>query len=60
MAYLYGVSIQGIQGYIFETNKLKEIVGASNIIEDFCSLDFLEKYCNKYDVHLDKKALNLS
>ncbi len=33
MAYLYGASIQGIQGFIFETNKLKEIAGASNLIE---------------------------
>lgn len=45
MAYLYGASIQGIQEYIFETNKLKEIVGASDIIEWFCSLEFLNKFC---------------
>ena len=31
--YLYGASIQGIQGFIFETNKLQEIVGASEIIK---------------------------
>lgn len=30
--YLYGLSIQGIQSYIFETDKLKEIVGASEIV----------------------------
>ncbi|CAA6800651.1 MAG: FIG00471280: hypothetical protein [uncultured Sulfurovum sp.] len=45
MAYLYGASIQGIQGFIFETNKLKEIVGASDIIEGICSLEFLNKFC---------------
>ena len=32
--YLYGASVQGIQGYIFQTNKLKEIVGASEIIKN--------------------------
>ncbi len=33
MAYLYGSAIQGIQSFIFETNKLKEIIGASEIVE---------------------------
>ncbi len=45
MGYLYGASIQGIQGYIFETNTLKEIVGASDIVEWICSLEFLNKEC---------------
>ncbi len=31
--YLYGASIQGIQGFIFATNKLQEIVGASEIVK---------------------------
>ncbi len=34
MAYLYGASVQGIQDFIFKTNKLKEIVGASKLVED--------------------------
>ncbi len=33
MAYLYGASIQAIQEYIFATNQLKDIVGASEIIK---------------------------
>ena len=33
MEYLYGMSIQGIQEYIYSTNKLQEIVGASEIID---------------------------
>jgi len=33
MAYLYGASVQGIQGFIFESNVLKEIVGGSEIIK---------------------------
>ena len=32
-SYLYGASVQGIQGFIFETNKLQEIVGASEIVK---------------------------
>ena len=46
MAYLYGASIQGIQGFIFETNKLKEIVGASNLIEWFVSEQFIKNFYN--------------
>ncbi|AMC10193.1 hypothetical protein Lupro_02520 [Lutibacter profundi] len=38
--YLYGLTVQGIQSYIFETNKLKEIIGASEIIEQLCSTWF--------------------
>jgi CRISPR/Cas system-associated protein Cas10 (large subunit of type III CRISPR-Cas system) len=33
MNYLYGASVQGIQEFIFTTNKLKEIVGASEIVK---------------------------
>jgi hypothetical protein len=39
MPYLYGVSVQGIQSYIFETNKLKEMVGASEIVEKLSRKD---------------------
>ncbi len=31
--YLYGASVQGIQDFIFATNKLQEIVGASEIVK---------------------------
>lgn len=34
MAYLYGASVQGIQDFIFKTNELKTIVGASEIIKN--------------------------
>ncbi|SFZ98429.1 FIG00471280: hypothetical protein [hydrothermal vent metagenome] len=33
MAYLYGASVQGIQDFIFKTNRLQEIVGASEIVK---------------------------
>jgi len=39
--YLYGASVQGIQGFIFKTNKLQEIVGASEIVKSIEN-DFLE------------------
>jgi hypothetical protein len=45
--YLYGASIQGIQGFIFETNKLKEIVGASDLIEWFCEYNFFKDFADK-------------
>jgi hypothetical protein len=35
--YLYGASVQGIQEFIFKTNKLAEIVGASEIVEQICT-----------------------
>ncbi|UAM97270.1 hypothetical protein K8354_13200 [Polaribacter litorisediminis] len=35
--YLYGASVQGIQSFIFKTNKLAEIIGASELIEQLCT-----------------------
>ena len=32
--YLYGAAVQGIQNFIFQTNELKDIVGASELVED--------------------------
>lgn len=51
MTYLYGASVQGIQQFIFSTNKLREISGASEIVEYICT-DFLKerlKQCGGYD-----------
>ena len=31
--YLYGAAVQGIQNFIFQTNELKDIVGASDIVK---------------------------
>ncbi len=45
--YLYGASVQGIQDFIFKTNKLKEIIGASKIVE---SIDGVNK---TYDIEAD-------
>lgn len=38
--YLYGAAVQGIQGFIFQTNKLQEIVGASELVEEICTSKF--------------------
>ncbi len=43
--FLYGASIQGIQEFIFKTNKLQEIVGASEIVKKL-NEDFEKLYKN--------------
>ena len=45
--YLYGASVQGIQSFIFQTNKLKEIVGASGLVEEICTNLFEENFARK-------------
>lgn len=40
--YLYGAAVQGIQSFIFQSNKLREIVGASEIVEKICT-DFFNE-----------------
>ena len=35
--YLYGAAVQGIQEFIFKTNELKHIVGASELVEWICT-----------------------
>lgn len=42
--YIYGASIQGIQSFIFQTNELKDIVGASELVENICTSLFEKKY----------------
>lgn len=42
MKYLYGAAVQGIQNFIFQTNELKDIVGASELVEDICTNQFEE------------------
>jgi len=38
--FLYGASVQGIQSFIFQTNTLKEIAGASELVEQICTSQF--------------------
>lgn len=40
--YLYGAAVQGIQNFIFQTNELKDIVGASELVDSICTIDFNE------------------
>ena len=40
--YLYGAAVQGIQDFIFKTNELKHIVGASELVEQICTKAFEE------------------
>lgn len=49
--YLYGASVQGIQEFIFKTNKLQEIVGASEIVKSINS-SFNQKYEKNSDVEI--------
>lgn len=51
MKYLYAASVHGIQQFIFQTNKLKEIVGASELVEQICTSLF-EKSTNVIDENL--------
>jgi len=48
--HIFGLSIQGIQSYIFETNKLKEIIGASEIVEQACT--------NWFDDFINSEIIN--
>ena len=41
--YLYGAAVQGIQSFIFQTNTLREIVGASELVEEICTKMFAEQ-----------------
>ena len=40
--YLYGASVQGIQSFIFQTNQLDDISGASELVESICTKLFEE------------------
>ena len=48
--YLYGAAVQGIQDFIFKTNELKHIVGASELVEEICTHAFDEYAQNGEDV----------
>jgi len=54
--FLYGASVQGIQGFIFKTNKLAEIVGASEIVEQICT----QLFYNTANITHDNENIILS
>ena len=54
--YLYGASVQGIQSFIFQTSKLTEIVGASELVEQICT----SKFCEVAGIKPDDKNIILN
>ena len=52
--YLYGAAVQGIQSFIFQTNKLKDIIGASDLIEQVCKTQFARAITGRDDLTYDK------
>ena len=42
--FIYGAAVQGIQNFIFRTNELKDIVGASELVERICTSLFEEEF----------------
>lgn len=53
--YLYGAAVQGIQGFIFQTNKLRDIVGASELVEEICTTKFASLVSGKELDYKDAK-----
>lgn len=47
MEYIYGASVQGIQSFIFQTNKLKEVVGASQLVDKIFTTKF-KQFCKNH------------
>lgn len=54
--YLYGASVQGIQEFIFQTNELREIAGASELVEQICTKQF-EEAIGAENLKEDKSAI---
>lgn len=52
--FLYGASCHGIQSFIFETDKLREIVGGSELIEQLCT-SFFDDFLNHNQITDFKK-----
>lgn len=53
LKFLYGAGVQGIQSFIFQTNALKEIAGASELVEQICT-DLFAKSINIKTDELEK------
>lgn len=48
--YLYGAAVQGIQDFIYQTNELKDIVGASELVDAICTTAF-DEFADGDDSH---------
>jgi len=58
--YLYGASVQGIQSFIFQTNKLREIVGGSQLVDNINGRLFPEFYKEKAGNNLLRENIILN
>ncbi|MBQ6470872.1 MAG: hypothetical protein IJJ33_02715 [Victivallales bacterium] len=47
--YLYGANAKRIQSYIFNSSKLQEIAGASELVQHVCS-GFFEDFCQRHGI----------
>ena len=56
--YLYGASVQGIQGFIMKTNDLKSIIGASELVDRICTSMF-DEYAPRDDSQTIKNIENI-
>ncbi|NOY49725.1 MAG: CRISPR-associated protein, partial [Chlorobi bacterium] len=59
MEYLYGASVQGIQEFVFKTNKLKEIAGASQLVDNICTSEF-RGFCKKQKHTVEEENIIIS
>ena len=56
--FLYGATVQGIQSFIFQTNTLREIAGASELVEQICTKKFAEAIgIDEEKLHFDNNAI---
>lgn len=46
--FLYGAAVQGIQSFIFQTNALREIAGASELVEQICT-DLFKQNVSRFE-----------
>ncbi len=46
--FLYGAAVQGIQSFIFQTDKLREMIGASELVEQICT-SFFKKHVPSFN-----------
>jgi hypothetical protein len=56
VTYLYGAAVQGIQKFIFQSNRLKEIIGGSELVEDICTTVFANLLYNTSLTYAEAKA----
>lgn len=56
--YLYAAAVQGIQNFIFQSDELKDMVGASELVEKICT-EYFEEFGNDEDNKVINAAGNI-